>query len=507
MNFLNLLNEMARVNLPDGRSFPSANIAVVELTNQGLGKGEIANLLGTTVATVSSIQSVARRNGVLPPLRGEYAAPVQQAQQGQTVRRAVTAPARAMQVIDDTAYTYSPSYTEQSFKTECANLQKYVTLKYKFLIHMLDTSIRSINDNYYQILSNSFPTIQHRPVQYTSLLGNSATQRMSLIGVVNQIVGGERVIALADAHGGVSSKIISGSNGPNGNDYFTYSVSNNTFSSAVSIEHNYPVYAYTKKYWNLRYNPNYNLGTPYFHSASLSVRLSNVNDDIISLTADDGYKNKIIRLSLPSFITKRVTYRRRRFGQSVNYSTETASIEFITISQENFDFIYDECKKIVSEYNKVHKEYLQHYKDLIHGMQVLYSTPVSKSASYQRLTQFDEESYTSALTARITSENYNIISINAHPAKRFIDAIDFNIKIQLNTPGVSGGEDEEDSTANPLHDIVIKALDHSNSPMPANINELYDILTTKMPPYKNLELSYKPSGECNIKVVISDRVL
>ena len=62
----NFLNEMAKKTLPDGRIFNSSELAVIELTRENIPLQEIARLLNTSVESVQSIISVAKRKGTWP---------------------------------------------------------------------------------------------------------------------------------------------------------------------------------------------------------------------------------------------------------------------------------------------------------------------------------------------------------------------------------------------------------------------------------------------------------
>jgi len=62
----NTISEMAKAVLPDGREFRSSEAAVIQLTGEGKNVREIAAELRTSVESVASIISVAKRKGTWP---------------------------------------------------------------------------------------------------------------------------------------------------------------------------------------------------------------------------------------------------------------------------------------------------------------------------------------------------------------------------------------------------------------------------------------------------------
>lgn len=329
MSILSLLNEMARVNLPDGRSFSSANVAVVELTNQGLGKGEIAVLLGTTVATVSSIQSVARRNGVLPPLGNrEYADP--------NTRTPANTP-RATRQLGNTDNIYSnirsidPEYTSEIFSSDQRAFKRY-TIK---LMNDLKSKYSGLINDYKTLLENNYgknrviPFVEDNNYIQDIVIDLPDEPRTRIFKVNFR----DWTDSIYQSDGAVSEyiKAISGLN--IGMQYFFISpvridASNFLFHSNISVRRSSNIYT----------TPRFNCNMVIYNNRVRTIKL--ILDTIIIYTA-----------GIPG---------RRR----PDISTKAVEIEFTVPTDELFNETYKLVKQFVQYMNTIKSQYVKHLLNL-----------------------------------------------------------------------------------------------------------------------------------------------
>ena len=97
----NTISEMAKAVLPDGREFRSSEAAVIQLTGEGKNVREIAAELRTSVESVASIISVAKRKGTWPENLQVVRAPRAEAQPAEVAPEAQPEPESAVSSQED----------------------------------------------------------------------------------------------------------------------------------------------------------------------------------------------------------------------------------------------------------------------------------------------------------------------------------------------------------------------------------------------------------------------